>query len=40
MLFDQEEREKHARLDDVSDEVKERFGSGAIRRGSSIEHDR
>jgi DNA polymerase IV len=36
MLFDQEERERHARLDAVRDEVKERFGTGAIRRGSSL----
>ncbi len=37
MLFDQETREKQARLDAVTDEVKERFGRGAIRRGSSLE---
>jgi DNA polymerase IV len=36
MLFDREERERHARLDAVRDEVKDRFGTGAIRRGSSL----
>lgn len=36
MLFDQEEREKQARLDAMADELKQRFGTGAIRRGSSL----
>ena len=35
MLFDQEEREKQARLDAVVDQLKERFGPGTLRRGSS-----
>jgi DNA polymerase-4 len=39
MLFDQEEREKHVRLDAMTDEVKERFGKGSIRRGSSLGDD-
>ena len=37
MLFDREEKEKHARLDAVADRVKERFGAGAVRRGSSLD---
>jgi DNA polymerase-4 len=36
MLFDQAEREKQSRADAVADQVKEKFGFGAIRRGSSI----
>ena len=36
MLFDGEEREKQSRVDTVADEIKERFGTGAIRRGSSL----
>ena len=31
--FDGGEREKQARLDTVVDELKERFGAGALRRG-------
>ena len=38
MLFDQEERQKHALLDAVADRVKERFGTESLRRGSSLEH--
>ena len=36
MLFDGEQREKQSRVDTVADEIKERFGTGAIRRGSSL----
>lgn len=36
MLFDWEEREKQSRVDAVADEIKERFGSGSLRRGSSF----
>ncbi len=36
MLFDQAERQKQSRADAVADQVKERFGAGAIRRGSSF----
>jgi DNA polymerase IV len=39
LLFDQENREKQARLDAMTDEAKERFGMGVIRRGSSLERD-
>lgn len=39
LLFDQDEREKHARLDITTDEAKERFGKGVIRRGSSLRGD-
>ena len=37
LLFDQEIREKQSRLDAVADDAKEKFGTGAIRRGSSLE---
>jgi DNA polymerase-4 len=40
LLFDQETREKHAQLDQVKDEAKERFGTGAIQRGNSLERGR
>ena len=36
MLFDGEERQKQSRVDAVADEIKERFGTGALRRGSSL----
>ena len=35
-LFDQENRQKQARLDAVADELKKRFGSDAIRRGTGL----
>ena len=37
MLFDGEERKKQTRLDTVVDQLKERFGTKSIRRGSSLE---
>ena len=36
MLFDGEERQKQSRVDAVADEIKERFGTTALRRGSSL----
>ena len=36
MLFDGEQREKQSRMDAVADQVKEKFGFGAIRRGSHL----
>ena len=36
MLFDGEDRQKQSRVDAVADEIKERFGTGALRRGSSL----
>ena len=38
LLLDQESGEKQACLDAVADETKKRGGSGAIRRGSSLDH--
>ena len=35
-LFDEPERQRHMQLDQVSDQVKERFGSSAIQHGSSL----
>ena len=37
MLFDGEDRQKQSRVDTVADEIKERFGTGAIRRGSGLD---
>jgi len=37
MLFDQAERQKQARLDAVTDQLKDRFGAGTVRRGSTPE---
>ena len=39
MLFDGEERDKQSRVDTVADQVKARFGTGAIRRGSGLDID-
>ena len=37
MLFDSEERQKQTRLDTVVDQLKERFGTESLRRGSRLE---
>jgi DNA polymerase-4 len=39
MLFDQEERQKQSRVDTVADQIKERFGRTALRRGSGLQND-
>ena len=39
MLFGAEDREKHSRVDAVADQLKEKFGGKALRRGSSLERD-
>ena len=39
MLFDNEQRSRNARLDEMQDQLKDRFGHDAIRRGTSVEHD-
>jgi DNA polymerase IV len=39
-LFDQEQRQKQANLDAMQDQVKDRYGSGAMQRGSSMMRDR
>ena len=36
MLFDGEQREKQSQADAVADQIKERFGTRALRRGSSL----
>ena len=38
-LFDEEQRGKRARIDEVGDLVRERFGSESLRRGSTLEHE-
>ena len=38
-LFDQGEKQKQSQLDAVADEIKERFGKSALRRGSSLQND-
>jgi hypothetical protein len=40
MLFNHKGRLKQARLDTVADQLKDRFGIEALRRGSSLEHGR
>ena len=39
LLFDKPERQRQTQLDDVSDRVKGRFGSSALRRGRSLERE-
>ena len=38
-LFDEDDRGKRNRLDEVGDLLRERFGSQALRRGSTLEHE-
>ncbi len=38
-LFDNETKSRNSRLDDLQDQLKDRFGHDAIRRGTSVEHD-
>ena len=38
-LFDEGDRGKHSRIDEVGDQVRERFGSKALSRGSALEHE-
>lgn len=40
LLFDVEERQKQRQLDDVADRIKERFGSGSLKRASGLSRDR
>ena len=39
LLFDEEDRGKQDRLDEVGDRLRDRFGSQALRRGSALEHE-
>ncbi len=39
-LFEEDVREKHGRLDTLSDTVKERFGAAAMRRGAELKRER
>jgi DNA polymerase-4 len=38
LLFDQEDRQKQAGVDAVADQIRERFGSAALRRAASLPH--
>jgi len=38
-LFDTEEPERDRQIDEVADKIRSRFGTGALRRGSVVEHD-
>ncbi len=38
-LFDGSDRERHRQLDRVADQITERFGKLAIRRGARLEKD-
>lgn len=40
LLFDQEDRQKQAGLDTVTDQIRERFGSSALRRAASLPHQK
>jgi len=37
LLFDADERQRQSQVDAVADQIKSRFGSGAIRRGSGVD---
>ena len=37
-LFDQDEKDKHARVDEVADLIRDKFGKSALRRGSHHAH--
>lgn len=37
LLFDQQQRQKQGELDAVTDDIRDRFGSSALRRGSSLD---
>ena len=37
-LFDVDENRKMSRLENTTDELKDKFGAGVLRRGSSLEH--
>ena len=39
LLFDEDERGRRNRLDEVGDQLRERFGSQALLRGSTLEHE-
>ena len=38
-LFDEGDRVKQDGLDEVGDQIRERFGSKALSRGSTLKHD-
>jgi hypothetical protein len=38
LLFDQDERKKQSDLDAATDQIRERFGSSALRRAASLPH--
>ena len=40
LLFDQDERRKQSGLDAIRDQIRERFGSSALRRAASLPHQR
>ena len=40
LLFDQDQRRKQAELDTVNDQIRERFGPAALRRGSSLKQEK
>ena len=40
LLFDQDERQRQADLDTATDQIRERFGSSALRRATSLPHQR
>ena len=40
LLFDQDQRQKHAGLDAAADQIRGRFGHSALRRAAFLPHDK
>ena len=40
LLFEQDQRKKQTGVDTVSDQIRERFGSSALRRAASLPHQK
>ncbi len=38
-LFDQEDKNKQSRVDEISDSIRDRFGQQSLNRGSNLEHE-
>ena len=37
-LFDQAEKDKQSRVDDISDAIRDKFGGSKLNRGTNLEH--
>ena len=38
-LFDQEDKDKQSRVDEISDSIRDKFGQTSLNRGSNLEHE-